>query len=272
MQFYVENKIQKKIKTRTLENNYTFHSMEQYNLKLDDHVVLYNNGHQWKIVPLKISLAYPIIYDIYSYEDEQYDVTIVVCPITLQSVMFKGKFKFFKYEGYKMILIEDNDIMPIDLNYKINDKFVIQENKRIEVKISTLRNAIISAPDAVFMKCNRLPKPIINPEYYNNHKNIYNYPLQPGNIHPKTLVFVVRYGISKTDSEKYVILLGHDSNKTEPTGYDIKKSKLIDHLIKYRSKIIKKDGYIMPILWYTAKEIYESADVVYLSDDLIIKQ
>jgi hypothetical protein len=268
---FIEDKIQKKIRKRVLKDKYySFHSMEQYDLKLDDNIVLYNNGNQWKIIPLLISLTYPIIYDTYSYEDDKYDVSIVICPITLQSVMFKGKFKFDRYEKYKMILTEDNDVMPIDLNYKINDKFVIQENKRIEVKILTLRNAIISAPDAAFMKCDKPLKSIINLKYYSNHKDIYGELLPPANIHPKTLVYVVRYGISKTQEDKYVILLGNDSNKKTPTGYDIKKSKLTDHLIKYRSKIINKDGYIMPILWYTAKETYESADIEYLSDDLNI--
>lgn len=261
----VPDKIQKKIKRRILGvDDYTFLSMEQYELKLDNKIVMYNNGNQWKIIPIVISLSYPVIYDKYSYEDEKYDVSIIVCPITLRCVMFKGKFKFSRYEDYRMILEEDNDIIPIDLNYKINEKFVIQENRRMEVKILTLRNAIVQAPDAVYMRCDRKFSPILKIGYYTNYKDIYKNVLPEGNIHPKTLVYIVRYG-SLEKEDRYAILLGSDANEDFPTGYDVTKSKLTDHLIKYRSKIIKKDGYIMPMLWYVAKIVYANADIVSLS-------
>jgi hypothetical protein len=260
-------KIIKKIKERFLEEtDYSFelNPSHQHNIHLTDNIILYNNGNQWKIIPLMICLSYPIIYETYAYEDEKYDVTIIVCPITLRSVMFKGKFQFDKYNDYRMILKGDNDLLPIDMNQKINDNFIIQDNKRIEVKIMTLRNAIIYAPDAVFMKCNKKINPIIDISYYSDNKDISGNILESGFIHPKTLVYIASFSSKTSQEEKYAILLGNDSNKDSPTGYDVSQSKLNDHLVKYRSKIINKDGYVMPMLWYIAKVVYKKYKIVYL--------
>jgi hypothetical protein len=261
----VNESIQKKIKKRILDKtDYSFHSMEQYELKLDNKIVLYNNGSRWRVIPIRICLSYPVIYETYSHEDEQYDVTIVVCPITLRCVMLKGKFKFNSYDGYRMILEGDNDLMPIDVNYKINDKLVVQENRRMEVKIVNLRTAVTSATDAEYMKCDKKVSPIIKISYYLNKKDIYKNPLPQGNIHPKTLVYIVRYESISAKKERYVILLGRDANNDKISGYDVTKSGLNNHLIKHRSKIINKDGYVMPMLWYLAKEVYKDARVILL--------
>jgi hypothetical protein len=258
-----------KIKKRILqEKDYSFelNPSKQNDIDLKDNIILYNNGNQWKIIPLIICLSYPIIYEQYAYGDEKYEVSIIVCPITLRSVMFKGRFKFYKYDKYRMILREedDDDILPIDLNKKINNKFIIQDNKRIEVKIMTLRNAIIYAPDAVFIKCNKKISPIIKIPYYSNDKDINGNVLQSTFVHPKTLVYIASFISQKTKEEKYAILLGNDYNKENPSGYDIIQSKLNTHLIKYSSQIIKKDGYIMPMLWYIAKIIYKKYKIIYL--------
>jgi hypothetical protein len=153
------------------------------------------------------------------------------------------------------------------MNKKINNKFIIQDNKRIEIKIMTLRNAIIYAPDGVFIKCNKKISPVIKMPYYSNNKDISGNILEHGFIHPKTLVYIASFSSQKIKDEKEeknIILLGNDSSKEIPSGYDIIKSKLNDHLIKYSSKIIKKDGYIMPILWYIAKIIYKKNKIVFL--------
>jgi hypothetical protein len=260
-------KIIDKIKKRFLEHDdYSFKYNYEYqkDLQLSDNIVLYNSGNQWKIILLSICLSYPIIYEKYVFNNDKYDVTIIVCPVTLRSVMFKGKFKFDKYEHFRMILKDDDDLLPIDMNKKINNKFIIQDNKRIEVKIMTLRNAIIYAPDAIYMNCNKKIDPIINISYYSNNMDINNNLLETGFIHPKTLVYIANFNSKTTQEEKYVILLGNDSNKDFVTGYDVVLSKLNNHLIKYRSKIIDKDGYILPMLWYIAKIVYKKFKIVYL--------
>jgi hypothetical protein len=255
--------IKAKIKKNKL-NEYTFENYDYNNLNLTDNVILYNSGNSWKIIPLNLMLSYPIIHDEYLYEDEKYDITIVMCPITLRCVMFKGKFEFYDYEDYRMVLKDGDEYLPIDLNKKINEKFVIEENKRIEVKIMTLRNAIIYVNDVFFIKTKHKTNFIINAEYYENTKDIYNNDITYNSVHPKTLVYVAEFESQTEKKEKFVILLGNDYSQDKITGYDVIKSKLNDHLLKYRSKIIKKDGYIMPMLWYIAKDLYKNYKLVYL--------
>lgn len=256
---YIIEKIKKRILT---EDDYSFKldPNKQHDISLSDNVLLYNSGNQWKIIPLIVSLSYPIIYETYAFEDEKYDVTIVVCPVTLRTVMFKGKFIFENYIDYRMIIKElDNnpDYLPIDLGKKINQNFVVQDNRRIEVKIMTFRNAIIYAQDALIMTCKKEIVPIVDINYYNNKKNIDGLELKESDIHPKTLVYVINYTSSSKKKDKYVVLMPNNFNKNEPTGYNVVESKLNEHLIKYRSKLINKDGYIMPMLWYIAKIVYK---------------
>ena len=204
----LSEKILTKLKTRILKKtDYIFQSIDKYNMDLFDNIVMWFDGSNWKIVPIYVSLSYPIIYDTFVDDDEKYDVSIVVCPITLRSVMFKGKFEFHSYEDYRMILKEENgdDFLPIDLNKKINEKLIIKDNKRIEVKIMTLRNAIVYSPDAVFIKCKKETKFIINKSYYNNDKDISGNTLKIDFIHPKTLVYIVHYNSNTAKEDKYAI-------------------------------------------------------------------
>jgi hypothetical protein len=264
----IPEKFKEKIKKRILkESDYSFEAnpSNQEDINLTDNIILYNSGNQWKIIPLIVCLSYPIIYENYVINNEKYEVSIVVCPVTLRCVMFKERFEFYDYNGYQMVLKGDNDFLPINMNKKINKNFIIQDNKRIEIKIMTMRNAILYAPDALIINCKKKIKPIIKLSYYTNNKNINNNILKDGTIHPKTLVYIVIYSsLSHNDEERHAILLGNDSNKDFPTGYDIIKSKLNEHLVKYRKKIIKKDGYIMPMLWYIAKSVYKNYKIVFL--------
>lgn len=259
--------IKEKIKKQKIKN-YTFKSYDYNDTKLDDNVILYNCGNLWRTIPLNIMLSFPIIHDIYLYGDEKYDITVVVCPITLQTVMFKGKFFFYDYEKNKMILTNDKKTkyIPIDSNKKNDENFVMEENKRIEVKILTLKNAILYINDLTFIKI-KIKKNanfIINDEYYFNTKDMYGNEITYNSVHPKTLVYVVSFESHTKNQNKFVILIGNDYSNNEISGYDVTKSKLNEHLIKHRSKIIKKNGFITPMLWYIAKELYKNAKLIYL--------
>lgn len=261
----INDKLQDDIKNRKLEkSSYTFGLQEHHDLKLEDHVILYHNGDGWKIVPLIVLLSYPVIYDEYVYEDKKEDLTIVLCPVTLRGGVFKGIFEVSHYDDYRMILKGDNDLLPIDLNLKINKKFLIQENKRLEFKLMTLRNAIIYAPDAKYMKCKDKLKPVINTEYYDNHKNINDEDLKQGIFHPKSVVYIVHYESLQMNDTKQILLIGNDIKQKTVTGYDLSKSKLNDHLLKNGNKIYDKNGYVMSVLWYIAMDIYKDVKIHYI--------
>jgi hypothetical protein len=281
------NNISKKILN---VKDYTFVQEHNSLLKLSDKILIYCLGNQWKIIPLQVALSYPIIYDKF-VDDENYDVTIVLCPITLRSIALKGIFRLKTYvdttaqgnnsgnpivqsanSGNRITMVlEDNDsnLLPIDLGFKIDKKYVIRSNKRVDVKIMTVRTAITSfSSDSLYLKVNADIKlePIFDSAYYSNNIDHMNGTLDEGLIHPKTLVYIIQYrdAHSTNAKEKISIILGKDSDKNNVSGYDLKKSNLINYLYKYQSKIINKSGYIMPMLWYTAKEIYPHAKVVYI--------
>ena len=268
----VNNNIINKMKNKILTmNDYTFTSDSGDALKLSDNVLLYNTGDIWKIIPLMLALSYPIIYDKYSMDNITYDITIVLCPVTLRATMFNGLFEFETYQDYRMVLrevlkeakknVDTNVLMPIDIGLKIDKKYMIQSNKRTEIKISTLRSIIGLAPDSLFMMSNKKIKPVIDLDYYSNFMGLDNKPLE-GLIHPKTLIYVMHYKSHNTDEDKISLILGKDISQNNVTGYDARHSKIFDYLEKHQKKTINREGFVMPMLWYMAKDIYRTSKVV----------
>ena len=193
--------------------DYKYSNQSPTSVKLNDKMVIYNTGNKWKIVPLKLMLSYPIIYDKYTVDNdknETYDVTLVLCPITLRCVMFKGLFEFETYDNMRMILREKgkNVLLPVDLNIKINDEYILEKNKRLETMIVTLRNSLIIAPDSLHLECDKKIDCVMSEKYYNNTLDLEENELD-FLIHPKTLVYVIQY--KSADEEKVTIVIGKDS-------------------------------------------------------------
>lgn len=260
------NNISIKMQNKTLDpSQYDFSSGTSDELKLNDQILIYNDGTYWKIVPLKICLMYPIIYDTYDNNDQTFQITIIVCPITLISVVLKGIFTFDTYNNLTMIVKDKNEnIMPIDVGYKIDTNYIIYQNKRSDAKLMVLRDAIMFAPDALILKLKNKPiKTIIPAEYYTNEIDIYGNMLNTL-IHPKTLVYVIQYKSNKTNNEKISIILGKDSQKDTVTGFNLKQSGVTSYFMKKQHKIIHEEGFLLPTLWYVSKDMYPSAKIVYL--------
>jgi len=245
--------------------------VQEYDSKiaLSDKVLVYCVADVWKIVAFNISISYPIIYDKFIDNDKSYDMTIVLCPITLQSVILKGKFKFKTYEKLTMILEDDEgSMLPIDMGYKIDKKYIIRTNKRTDIKIMTLKTAITGyAMDCLYVKTNPdiVCDPVINISYYSNNLDYLNKNLEDALIHPKTLAYVI-YFKSHEMKDKISIVLGKDTDKYIISGYDFKKSKIMHYLYKYQKKIINKYGFVMQMLWCCAKELYPEAKIIYISE------
>jgi hypothetical protein len=240
---------------------------EDLNLNLTDNIVAYNNGIIWKIVPLKIMLRYSFLYDYYYVEDKKYLVTLVVCPVSLRSVLLKGKFEFKQYNNTQLILQENetHDILPIDLNSKIDENFIVSKTKRSEVKILTLKNALLLIRDFMYVSVNKKKiKKHMRKIYYsnlldNNNKKIIS------EFHPKTLIYIIHYKSRKTGKDKYSLVIGKNISKTEVTGYDIQKSGVSEYLNNYQQKIINREGYTYPCLLYVALKEYDKSRIVYLA-------
>lgn len=255
--------IKKIIKTKILtikDYKFTPHS----EIKLSEQIVIYNDGIKWKIIPLNICLAYPIIYDTCHSENASYNISIVVCPITLRSTMFKGKFIFETYDDLKMIIREDENIIPIDSGYKLNTNNVVQINKRSEVKIMSFKDAIIYASDALYFELlDKKIETILDSDYYTNTNNYLGEKIKYI-IHPKTLIYLIQYKSKHTNNDKFTIVIGKEYSSEHISGYNLKQSNISNYLLKIYHKIINDNGFIMPMILYTALQIYPDARIVYL--------
>ena len=254
IQDYIQ-KISLKIKTLKIPKcTFTPNSNE---FSLHENIIIYNISDQWKVIKLDYVKANPILYD-----DNH---TIVVCPFTLRCSAFKGIYEFDKYTNYQMLLKNksNNKIISLDGNDPVSlsdDNQII----RYDIKIATFRSSLMIAQDPIFhidIQSDNIYAIIDDPLYYYdvfvNNLIIYS-------IHPKTLVHVLQYKTFKSKKLKVSVILGQDVSD-HLSGYDYKKSGILEYLIKIQEKIINKKGFVMPMLWFHAKDIYTNAKIIYLT-------
>ena len=114
----------------------------------------------------------------------------------------------------------------------------------------TLKNALMLVPDLLILQTNKSVYPVINKKYYTNKLDTSDNKIK-SSIHPKTLVYIIKYKSLKSNKSKKLILIGKDASKNNVSGYDLYKSGIMDYLDKYKYKIMENSGYIYPILWFT---------------------
>jgi hypothetical protein len=89
--------LKEKIKNSILtKKNYNIVLNDTTNhLKIKDKVICFYNGKIWNIILLNDMLCYPVLYfDAFSSKDDsKYINSLVVCPISLRSIIYKGKIK-----------------------------------------------------------------------------------------------------------------------------------------------------------------------------------
>jgi hypothetical protein len=122
------------------------------NIKLNKPVVCFNNLNEWIVIDLNEFIKTPIIWtEIYS-EDKIINVSIIVCPRTLRCAVFEGKFKSKYYKDDRLFLEnEEKSLIPIDLNISIDNEYNLELNKRYQLYIQTLKNALIDYYDIKYL-------------------------------------------------------------------------------------------------------------------------
>jgi hypothetical protein len=236
---------------------------------LSDPVINFFNGEKWILIPLRIMLRFPLIHTKYTDDKTTFDMTLILCPYTLRTTSMKGKFLFNRYvDGIMTLKNTDGEIIRIDIGLKIDDNKNILLNKRYQVKIKTLRNSLIELQDCSYLHLKQYSAlvPVISKDYYISGLNINDIPIPnafKAHFHPKTLVHVIQY-LSQSGQNKETIIVGLDATSRAVTGYDTKASGFDNYIAKYYDKIIDKHGYIIPILWLHAKNMYVDAKIIYL--------
>lgn len=238
------------LKSRTYTAE-TFSDFAPKKIKLSDIVIAYNDGIKWKIIPLDIMTQYPIIYDEYheSRSDVRVLVSIYVCPYTLYSCMYFGK-----YELYGNIVNSNLTIVNIETNIWVvpilNKVHSLSTNEVIntyvrknEVKILSLKNVIYMFPDSLFINIKKIPQktPIVNKKYLNikstNKK-----------INDKQIIYIIEYKSKNMSEYKYTIIIPKNSD------YDISDNGFETYFHNTVEKIRIKGGIIHTCLWFAWKE------------------
>jgi hypothetical protein len=248
--------------------DYEINSEPPRTIALSDPVLCFNNLNEWIIINIDVFLKTPIIWTKIYQDTKQIDASIVVCPRTLRSSVFEGKLKSVKYQNERLILKnEENTLIPIDLNIAIDINLELEPSKRYQIYIQTLRNALVDYYDIKYLHPNNRKKNkyIINKNYLSNRLDEYDNEITiEMQFHPKTLVHILQYTSSKSNTKKFTILIGKEANNIDYKGYDNKKSGFDEYLINFSDDIIKKECFIMPILYYKALKIYPTAKVIIL--------
>ena len=245
---------------------YIINSESPKTIALSDSVLCFNSLNEWIIIELDIFLKTPIIWTKIFIDNKTLDVSIIVCPRTLRSSVFEGKLKSVKYEGERLILEdEEKSLIPIDLNISIDINSELEPNKRYQIYIQTLRNALVDYYDIKYLHpIHKLKKYVINKLYLSNKLDEYDNEITTElTYHPKTLVHIIQY-TSNNGKRKITILIGKEANNFDYKGYDNKKSGFDEYLMKFGDDIIKKECFIMPILYYKALKIYPDAKKISL--------
>lgn len=207
--------------------------------KLSDIMISYNDGIKWKIIPLSIMNMYPIIYDEYNEPNEQKTpITIYVCPYTLFSCVYFGKYtlhdKTTQNNNLSIVDVENDIYINPILNktYSLTtDELLNKYIKKGEVRIITLKNVLYLFPDCLFANTSKIPQidNITNKDYLQN----------------KQIIYIIEYKSKNHDHNeyKYTII------KPKINSFDIVKNGFESYFHKMVEQIRIKGGMIYPCLF-----------------------
>lgn len=217
-------------------------------LNLDDKIVAYSCGSNcWKMIKLSTMLNHGLLYDIYTSENESWDITVIVCPKTLYSCVFNGKCKYIEYKDNIMILENNENTFEI----------ITDEINKYQVYIGYVSSLLLLYPDIMYITLS---------ENYTYKYKIHNEKLPQNIINPYTLVYLISYKSKHTGKHKKYIIIGHDADEKDITGYDLRKSKFIEYLMTIKKKVRERNGYIVPILFHYAQQFYPNSKYINLKE------
>lgn len=258
------------------------------NIKLDTKMLIYYNGTEFIAIPLNLFQTYQVIWDKYNEYDPsnhklitQYDISIILCPFSLISCVIQGKISISKYIENNVLIMqnEKGDLINISssniLSEESSGTLDIEEikPKRWETKLANFRSVMSLYPDCKFLtqiSSNNL-KPIIKfDNYLSNNYVKFNLKSKSSElIHPKTLVYVIQYksqqALSANQSTKYSIVIGSNSSKKESAGFNLSQNQMNKYFEGSDQKIIEKNGFVIPALWFVCESLYPNAKIINLA-------
>ena len=240
-------------------------------MNLLDLVAVYNDGRNWKVIPIDILTRYVVFYDKHfdkiknkKGENIVSDISITFCPYTFAAVIYFKKYAPTNklYRGNIVLKdLEDGLLVP----QIIGNKFV----RKKEIKLMTLRNVISNFPDCSYFNNNidKLPR-IVSDEYITNKDVDVLVDNINSKYHPKTLVYGIEYkSIDTTINDyKYSVIIGADASNSinKDSLFDYVKNGYNDYFNLAIDKIRDKGGVIIPCFWFCWMGIHENSKIVKL--------
>lgn len=235
-------------------------------LSLTDIVVCFKSNTMFKIIPINIFHASPIIYDKLNITDGEQthlkDISIVVCPFTYAATVFEGKLICSGIDRH-VIELEDKKGNSVKLLKGAKDFNTDDNIFRASVEIKTYRVALSEHLDAQYMIIKKHFKPLIDPYYYSSKIIVTDDVEELFTIHPKTLVRLVIYKSSEKNKTKFSIVVGKDANSSTVTGFNA-ESGFSEYEQDMSDKLVEKSAFIIPIMWFCYKDFYPDAKVILL--------
>lgn len=264
--------------TRVLkDDDYKIIDKDSYKyFKISDKVVCFFNGRDWTLILLDDMLSYPILYfDFWSEKDNViYKNSLLVCPITLRSMIYKGRIRILDVINDRLYLLntDTDDEFFMDSPYTGHytdegiEKKIKSHVKRHEVKILTLRDAFMFIIDPKYLVISKelKAKPIIYERYYTNRLTHTGLPIHTA-FHPKTIVYMVQYYSHNTKGYRYNVIVGRDINKETVTGYNYRLSGLWDFINRHMDEFAAKRAYIYPVFWFMIDKLYKDVKMILIS-------
>lgn len=243
-----------------------------------DKVLVFFNGSKWMIVKFEIMQKCPIlVYEHWSEKhNEYYTNSLVMCPITLRTMIYKGVISIDSIKDLELILHNNNtnDTFPMsnpytgDTDKDGNHKAIKLQVKRYDVKITTLKDVFGFAHDAQYIvpknKVNKLDI-IVDDEYYKDTNDVYGNTIKTHKskhhkLHPKSLVYIIQYYSKSKRKYKRLMLVSDKANNKKITGYTYTKYGVKKYMEDNQDIIVDKRGFVYPMLAYTVKALYKDVE------------
>lgn len=275
--------LKESIKNRIIEKT-TFDTNPPIELNLSSQVVVYQDGRNYKVIPVEIFKSFPLIYDNY-YDISSNDsvgilsnITIYLCPFTFYSVIYHSKFiSNDQVYNNNLILENINDpdliLIPILEKFYQKPKFEPKQTilRKTECKITTLKNVITKFPDCLFLHFKGKLNPLLYEKYYYNLEILYpidgkkNNNLNLNNIHPKKIIYGIEYKSNKEQDykikHKYAAIVGKNNGLNIN---DIHANGIEKYLLKMGDKIRNKSGLVTPCFWFAWLAFHPETKIIHL--------
>lgn len=209
-----------------------------YQINLNDDVIIYHNGDFYCIFPLDILKKYIVIHSSIKEKINKniyyHDISIIYCPITSIILIHDDKYYLHNTVTDQCInLIKDGKVCSvIDL--------IKSDAHKYDIVLMKYNYILREYPDAMYPDLKKIDT--------SGHKKLNHYiDKYVGNI-----VYLIQYKSSKDNKYKYSVLISNNSNN------------IIEYAKTYDKKIKTKLGLITPIFFKAYANIFSEAKIIKL--------